>query len=236
MTRPAGQVTLVQSLAGAVLIVVVLLGIVATCGWLLIDAEVVPTLPAPGDDDSAQLTVDDDECPAPETAASTAVIAVTSSLLIECPNFFDGRTVTYTGEAVGAVLRRTRFAWVQLNDDPYALAAGPLPEHRTALGGNSGMAVAVPLELAARLGPVGGFERQGPLVAVVGEFHRTDPADGGAPTIHAEQVEITRESRAFSHDVSPRRIGAAIVMVLITAATSAAVWIRQRTIGLGPRN
>jgi hypothetical protein len=39
-------------------------------------------------------------------------------------------------------------AWLHLNDDRYALDLGPLPQHRTAVAGNSGVPVLVPAAVA----------------------------------------------------------------------------------------
>lgn len=146
---------------------------------------------------------------------------VKASDLIECPQLYDGLDVVYEGEVVRAVLRRGDRAWVQVNDDAYALDVGPLPEHRTAIGGNSGIPVSIPAASAAQLRHVGSYQEQGDVIRVSGVFHRADPADGGGPTIQATSVEISRPGHRFDPAVSRPRAVVAVVMLLLAGLLAA---------------
>lgn len=146
---------------------------------------------------------------------------VEASDLIECPQLYDGQKVVYEGEVVRAILRRGDRAWVQVNDDAYALDVGPLPEHRTAIGGNSGIPVSIHAASAAQLRHVGNYQEQGDVIRVSGIFQRADPADGGGPTIQATSVEIQRPGHRFDPPVSRARAVVAAVLVLLAGLLAA---------------
>ena len=215
-----------QALLGTVLLVLAVFGIIRLADILRLPALELPPLDAPEleDEDRRPGEV---TCPTGEDVQARGIpVPVTSFELIECPELFDGKIVEYEGEAVGAVLLRDDHAWLHLNDDPYGLSIGPLSRHRTAVGGNSGMAVSVPRASAVGV-TVGGYRRQGTGVAVTGTYRRNHPLDGGAPGILADEVRIIRDPETFSEPVSTRRIIAAAVLLVLVAAL-AGVKIYQR--------
>ena len=114
---------------------------------------------------------------------------VTSSELYDCPQTFDGSEVRYRGEVIGAVLQRNGGAWVHLNDDIYAHDLGPLPAHRDYRGGNGGLGVFIPQDLAEQITHIGGPKGRGDIVEVSGTFHRVDSETG--------EVAILRATRGF---------------------------------------
>ena len=153
---------------------------------------------------------------------------VKASDLIECPQLYDGQKVVYEGEVVRAILRRGDRAWVQVNDDAYALDLGPLPEHRTAVGGNSGIPVSIPAQSADQLRHVGMHQQQGDVIRVSGTFHRADPVDGGGPTIQAATVAIQRPGHRFDLGVSrPRAAVAALLALAVVLLGARDVWSRR---------
>lgn len=113
-----------------------------------------------------------------------------SNLLYACPDVFDGVRVTYTGEAVGAILRRTAGVWLQLNDDVYAGDLGPLPAHQDFRGGNAGVGVLAPHGVASEISFVGGPTARGDLVEVTGTFLRVDPASREVAVIRADSASV----------------------------------------------
>ena len=145
--------------------------------------------------------------------------------LIACPQAFDRASVTYVGEVVGHVLERDGGAWVQINDDAYALQHGPLPAHDVTAGLNSGVAVWLPTELTERLTGLGGPERRGDVVLVTGVVHRTDPADGGGMTIRASELEILAESTPLEAEV--HLVQALVALVVTVAAVVATLRARR---------
>lgn len=148
------------------------------------------------------------------TDGAHPIAQVTSNNLYDCPQSYDGRRVRYRGEVVGALLRRNIGVWVQLNDDVYAELLGPLPAHRDFRGGNAGVGVLLPTELAAQITFVGGPRTRGDVLEVEGTFHRVDPS-GEVAVIRADDVRLTADGGPF-HDppLTDRRIAAIVAVVL----------------------
>ena len=188
--------------------------IVAALGQLVAPDEQLPPLGAPAQEEQADI------CPAPRGPAAEEPVVVVADELIECPATFDGVTVSYRGEAVRAVLARGPRSWVHLNDDPYALELGPLYDHRTAVGGNSGIPVSIPTAVADTITHVGGPRHHGDILEVAGVFHRADPHDGGGPAIQADVVRITEVGNAVRRSVDRTRlfVAAAISIAALGAA------------------
>lgn len=219
MSRAVGQVSTRQAVLGGVTILMVAAAVVAGAEALVRPAERLPALEAPAEvapDTRCPPPRETRPLPAPPRPRPAAPVAVTSDELIDCPVAYDGRAVVYEGEVVRAVLRRGERAWVQLNDDVYGLRIGPLPEHRATVGGNSGIAVSIPIGDAERIRYVGDARARGDRLLVEGVFHRADPADAGGPTIQAERVQVTAPGHRVRQRVSIAR--AAVALLLGTAA------------------
>lgn len=221
MTRRVGQVGNWQALGGAAVAVAVVAGIVAGSHLLVPPGTAEPSLDAPA-------TAGE---PCPEAGTVISPVEVSASQLVDCPDAYDGVQVVYTGEAVRAVLLRQERAWLQVNDDPYALDLGPLPEHRTSVGGNSGIPVHAPVEAVGAISYLGEYRAQGDLLEVNGIFRRADPYDGGGPAIAADSVRVVRPGRRVVHTVSAARIAAAGLLTVI--AIGLAALRRRRRASLG---
>lgn len=152
-----------------------------------------------------------------ETEAPTAVpIPVTSSQLYDCPQQYDGARVHYRGEVVGAVLRRDGGAWVQLNDDIYSQAAGPLPAHRDYRGGNAGVGVFISSQMAASISAVGGPTMRGDVLDVDGVFHRVDDTTNEVAVIRSIATTRTAGEPLERRQLPARRavaIGMGLLMI-----------------------
>jgi hypothetical protein len=151
---------------------------------------------------------------------------LTSSLAFACPRLFDGRSVIFVGEVVGDVLRRDGGAWVQVNDDAYALERGPIGPHRERLGTSSGLAVWLPDGLHETLGDPGRYGRRGDLVQVSGDFLRADPADGGGMAVRARELELLSPSTPVTETLNLPLALAAGGALLLTSVLL--VWSRRR--------
>lgn len=151
--------------------------------------------------------------PAPVTAGRR----VTSALVVSCPTRFDGRRVTYVGEAVGDLLVRDGGAWLLVNDDDYALELGPLPGHRDHRGTNSGLSVWLPDPLPDQLTGLGRPGVWGDIVEVTGTIRRTDPADGGGLTLRAEELTIRQPAQEVDEPLQRPQLLLAVLAVLAGA-------------------
>jgi hypothetical protein len=150
---------------------------------------------------------------------------VSSSQVYACPSAFDGFRVTFVGEAIGEVLRRDGGAWVQVNDDDYALQVGPIGAHLEQRGFNTGLSVWLPDGLHERIGGVGRPELRGDVVALEGVLLRADPDDGGGITLRADRLEVLATAQevpeVFHH------IQALVAAVLGILAFASLVWSRR---------
>ncbi len=89
-------------------------------------------------------------------------------VLLADPEAFQGE-VSLTGELVGDYgWRGDGWVWAQLNDDHYV--DQPLLEHGSLAGGNVGVGIRMPYDLAEKLGPPGGYRERGPVVEATGRW------------------------------------------------------------------
>ena len=151
---------------------------------------------------------------------------ITSTMVFACPRLFDRREVVYVGEVVGDVLARDGGAWVQVNDDAYALEVGPFGAHREQRGVSSGLAVWLPDGLHEQLGVPGRHGRRGDVIRVSGVLRRADPADGGGITVRATELEIL--APAVTTEEPFHRDLALVATLAAAVALATTVWARAR--------
>jgi hypothetical protein len=227
---PSSPVSRPRVLLGLVVLVATLSGVIGISQWLRHPETVEPVTPAPDDGDVR----DDLECPHPPAREGRRThdlrpgpepVTVDSDDLYDCPASYDRQVVTYEGEAVGAVLHRADGAWAQLNDDAYADLLEPLPAHRQFRGGNAGVGVYLPHELAEEIRHVGGPNYRGDLLEVTGTFYRMDPRSREAAVIIAENGAVLRRGQPIDH--APLRDRQAVGVVLALAAVAVTVMRRS---------
>jgi hypothetical protein len=97
---------------------------------------------------------------------------VSSSELIAQAKNFDNKTVTYSGEVIGDVMKRGDFAWINVND------------------GANAIGVWIAAAMAGEVRSTGNFKRVGDTVEVVGIFNRVCVGHGGDLDIHAQSMRI----------------------------------------------
>ncbi len=149
---------------------------------------------------------------------------LSSTQVFLCPRAFDGLRVTYVGEVVGDILPRDGGAWVQVNDDRYALEVGPLVGHRERDGFNTGLAVWLPEEYLDEVEQAGRPGRRGDVILVRGTLFRADPDDGGGVTIRAEELEVLSPSVEVEDPLHVPQLVVAIVLGLL--AIGGVAWSR----------
>lgn len=147
---------------------------------------------------------------------------ISSLMLVEKAKLYDGRALTFMGEAVGERMIRNRGtksegAWIHLNDDAYmyrAIDAGaPLS------GFNSGMPVWVaPSQMSNAIKTYGDFKTNGDVVRVTGVFHAACKEHGGDMDIHATSLQVVSSGLPIKHPVPGWKVLIAVAMVLIAAA------------------
>lgn len=145
---------------------------------------------------------------------------VTSAQLVEHPDRWDGRRVSFTGEAIGSAMSRGSVAWLHLNDDAYGLESGSGAVMRS--GYNSGHAVLVPTALAREVSVFGSYRARGDLVRVEGVFRSAAPEHGGDMIIEADTLEVLRAGQPLERPVPAWKLVAVVVLSITTGAALAA--------------
>lgn len=161
----------------------------------------------------------------PAVALAQGAPEVTSAELVEHAEEWNGKRVTFTGEAIGSAMRRGDIAWLHLNDDPYATEADAATQRPS--GYNAGHAVLVPATLADRVRHFGSYRQRGDLVRVEGTFRAADPENGGDMLIEADVLTVVREGRELDAPVAPWKLWLLLALT-VTAGTSYAAMHRQR--------
>ncbi|MEG1809562.1 MAG: hypothetical protein RR244_06910 [Oscillospiraceae bacterium] len=145
----------------------------------------------------------------PMAGAESAVVSSTE--LIENAKEYDGRTVTFCGEAVGDILPRGENAWVCVCD-----------------GNNSATGVYVRAELAKEIEHLGKYGVTGDSVRVVGVFNRACSEHGGDFDIHASSFEIIKSGQETPIVFSPLLAVAAACAFAVAVALIVVVIRRHR--------
>jgi hypothetical protein len=92
---------------------------------------------------------------------------VPSSELIEQAKDYDAKEVVFQGEAIGDVMSRGEYVWINVHD------------------GENAIGIWAPKALAAEITATGGYKTTGDWLEVTGTFNRACPEHGGDLDIHA---------------------------------------------------
>jgi len=103
-------------------------------------------------------------------AAACGAQQVSSGELIAKAAEYDGKTVTFRGEAIGDVMLRGDYAWVNVSD------------------GRNAVGIWMPAALARTIAQTGAYLVRGDTIEVRGVFHRSCLEHGGDLDIHAEAM------------------------------------------------
>lgn len=134
----------------------------------------------------------------PAGPALAREIAV-SELLAESPEL-SNQQVTIQGELVGDYgFRGDGWMWTQLNDDAYV--DHPIREGIAPVGGNIGVGVRIPSELAEDLDHPGGYQHRGPVVRLTGIWRHHDAGRQGESYLEVETLAVIQEGRMLDEGV-----------------------------------
>lgn len=161
----------------------------------------------------------------PQVAAAVGPPQVSSAELVERAAEWDGKMVTFTGEAIGEAMARGDLTWLHLNDDAYSRST--VPEGAALAGYNSGQAVLVDTEAARAVHVFGDFGHRGDIVQVTGRFHAADPQYGGDMTIEATTLRVVTPGQSVPRSVSGVRIGWLLISLTAAALSWAALRLRK---------
>lgn len=106
--------------------------------------------------------------------SNTYAQAIPSTKLINNARDFDGKNVFYRGEAIGEVMARGEYAWVNLND------------------GENAVGIWVNRNLVKNISFMGGYGAKGDTWEVEGKFHRACVVHGGDLDIHVQSLRLVK--------------------------------------------
>jgi hypothetical protein len=150
--------------------------------------------------------------PVKETPAE---VEVNSASLVENAAFWNERSITFKGEAIGECMVRGDMAWIHLNDDAYMERN---IEEGAPLGGyNSGHAVWLSAEIARQIRYWGDFKHEGDIVKATGIFHAACREHGGDMDIHATSMYVIRTGHPVRHHLNVQRAAFAAILLIIVA-------------------
>ena len=137
--------------------------------------------------------------------------------------FWNGKTITFHGEAIGEAMIRGDYAWIHLNDDAYMLEN---VEEGAKLGGyNTGMAVWIPAELTTQIDTYGDYQHEGSIVEIEGVFNGACKEHGGDMDIHATSLKVLRAGHIVVDPVRPWKAGLAVTLA---AAAGVLFWLERK--------
>jgi hypothetical protein len=102
---------------------------------------------------------------------------VSSSELINNAKLYDGKTVVYSGEAIGDIMLRGDYAWANLND------------------GQNAIGIWLPKNLITDITYSGSYKSKGDWLEVTGTFQRACVLHGGDLDIHAQAIRKISSGR-----------------------------------------
>lgn len=128
--------------------------------------------------------------------ATTCYAKTISSMeLIEHAKDFDGKSISFQGEAIGDIMKRGNFAWVNVND------------------GTSAIGIWLKAELAKEINYTGSYKAIGDTVLVVGRFNRACIEHGGDLDIHADSITIVKTGNLVEEKINLQKYKAALALL-----------------------
>ena len=133
---------------------------------------------------------------------------VSSSELIEKAKALDGKTVTYKGEAVTAILNRGEYSWVNAHD-----------------GANT-IGVWSKTSALEAVKYIGDYKHKGDVLEVEGVFNRACPIHGGEMDIHSNVIKVTEKGYALTERMDSAKI--ILSAILFSAVLAVVIIFRKR--------
>jgi hypothetical protein len=131
--------------------------------------------------------------------------------LIENAGGFDGKTVTFRGEAIG-VMTRGDFAWVNILDGDYAIGVWCRADN------------------AKKVSFIGDYGHVGDIVQVTGTFHMACTEHGGDLDIHADNFTIVATGREVDRSANLPLAALSVVLVVVAIFVVFCTWrVRKET-------
>lgn len=136
------------------------------------------------------------------TMSITSVVNASTTIkindLIENTSSWNGKKVTVSGEAIGEIMERGEYAWINISD------------------GTNAIGVWIKLEDAKKITRFGDYKNIGDTVEITGIFYRACTEHGGDVDIHCSDIQIVKKGYAQKEEVNINKIIIASLLSVIT--------------------
>jgi hypothetical protein len=139
-------------------------------------------------------------------AASLHAQPISSLELFTHAADYDGQNVIYEGEAIGDIMIRGPYAWVNVSD------------------GEGAIGIWMQKEFASSIVYSGSYKSRGDWLEIKGVFHNACPQHGGELDIHAESIRKIRTGREISEKLNVSKRNMAFVLLGVLCL----VWILKQ--------
>lgn len=123
-------------------------------------------------------------------------IRATAQQLIDNTDFFNDKRVIIQGEAIGDIMKRKGFSWVNIQDETNVIG------------------VTVSDGLAGLIEETGDYEHRGDIIEAEGIFLASDPSLGGEMCLRAERIGIIKNGYRTFHVLEPFKERMALILPL----------------------
>ncbi|MFH1199028.1 MAG: DNA-binding protein [Candidatus Omnitrophota bacterium] len=126
--------------------------------------------------------------------------SISSTELISNARAYDGKQVVYEGEAIGDIMVRGNYAWLNINDGYNAIGAW------------------ISAEMARGIVYTGSYKSRGDAIEVSGIFNRACPEHGGDLDIHVQVMRKIANGRAVREKLNQDKLNFVITLGVICVA------------------
>ncbi|MBW7573853.1 hypothetical protein [Caproiciproducens faecalis] len=126
-----------------------------------------------------------------------AADAVSINSLIENAKAMDGKEVSVQGEAIGEMLERGEYCWVNLND------------------GTNAIGIWMKTADARSITRYGDYKNTGDTVKITGVFYRACAQHGGEADIHGTSLQIVKKGVSSVYPVSSGKLLTAVLLTVL---------------------
>lgn len=122
--------------------------------------------------------------------------------LIEEGKELDGQNIVIKGEAIGEVLNRNIYSWVNINDKTNA------------------MGIYMKTSDSEKITQYGGYNKIGDTIEVRGIFNRACKEHGGDMDVHAKEVIVVDKGKVLKDSIPKYKVILSIVLTTLTCIIS----------------
>lgn len=118
--------------------------------------------------------------------------------LVENGKAYDKKVVKVRGEAIGDVMKRGSYTWINISD-------GTLP-----------FGIWMKNEDAEKVKMLGNYHNKGDIIEVTGTFNRACSQHGGDMDIHADNVVVVKKGQIITRSLDYRKLNISMGLTALT--------------------